>query len=134
MKQATNTKKFRIFCVDDDNDTCELMKVWLEFAPGEYDVELVEARDEALTRIGKSNVDLYVLDSSVSGYDDLTLLQTIRQLDKTTPILVFSGMAQRIDRDEAMKAGASEYLTKPADSEEFIAAIERLLHRGTSTG
>lgn len=124
-----DSKRYRIVCVDDNKDTCDLLEMWLEHAAFDYDVEAVETSAEALELMGRRDADLYVLDSSVAGIDPLTLLQTIREADKKTPILIFSGLTKRIDRDEALAAGANEHLAKPADSEDFIAAIERLLHQ-----
>jgi DNA-binding response OmpR family regulator len=122
-----SSKRYRIVCVDDDRDTCDLMEAWLEFAPFEYDVEAVETAAKALELVGRDDADLYILDSSVTGEDPLTLLQTIREKDKTTPILIVSGMAKKIDRSDALAAGANDYITKPAESEDFVAAVERLL-------
>ena len=122
------SKRYRIVCIDDDRDTCDMMELWLKFAPFDYDVEAVDTAAEALELVDRHDADLYILDSSVTrDVDHLTILKTIRETDKTTPILIFSGMVTRIDRDEAFHAGANEYLTKPAESEDFVAAVERLL-------
>ena len=124
-----SSKRYRIVCVDDDRDTCDLMEVWLEQAPFEYDVEAVDTAGEAIDIVGRHNADLYVIDSSVAGEDPLTLLQTIRAHDETTPILIVSGRAHDIDRGEAFDSGANAYLTKPVSEEDFIDSIERLLHQ-----
>lgn len=121
------SKRYRIVCVDNDQDTCDLMEMWLAQAPFDYNVETVETSRKALDLVGRHDADLYVIDSSVAGEHPLTLLQTIRANDKKTPILVVSGRAHDIDRDEAFAAGANEYLTKPTNVENFIEAVERLL-------
>ena len=121
------SKRYRIVCVDDDRDTCDLMETWLEFAPFDYDVEAVDTSEQALELVRHHDADLYVIDSSVEGDDPLTLLETIRATDKKTPVLIVSGRARKMDRQEAFDSGANEYLTKPADSEDFVAAVERLL-------
>ena len=122
-------KRYRIICVDDDEDTCELMEIWLEKAPFECDVEAVETAEEALNLVGNHDADLYVIDSSVAGEDPLTLLQTIRKTDKVTPVLVVTGNAHDADRTEALEAGANAYLTKPVTFEDFVAQVETLLHQ-----
>lgn len=121
------SKRYRIVCVDNDRDTCDLMEVWLELAPFDYDVEAVETSDKALNLVGRHDADLYVIDSSVAGEEPLTLLQTIRSNDQTTPVLIVSGRGRRIDRDQAFDAGANEYLTKPTNVEAFTETVERLL-------
>ena len=121
------SKRYRIVCVDDDRDTCDLMKAWLGFAQFDYDVEAVDTSEQALELVRHHDADLYVIDSSVEGDDPLTLLETIRAKDKKTPILIVSGRARKLDRQEALDAGANEYLTKPTDGDDFVAAVERLL-------
>ena len=127
MEARIEQKRYRIVCVDDDRDTCDLMEMWLEIAPFDYEVEAVDTSQKALELVGNDDADLYVIDSSVAGEDPLTLLQTIREKDKSTPVLIVSGRAHQIDREVAFAAGANEYLTKPVSSEEFIESVERLL-------
>ena len=114
-------------CVDDDRDTCDLMEIWLENAPFEYDVAAVETTEQALELVERRDADLYILDSSVDGRPPLTLLETIRTRDETTPVIIVSGRADETDRDVAFEAGANEYLIKPAHGEDFVDAVERLL-------
>lgn len=122
-------KRYRVVCIDDDRDTRDMMRLWLTHACGECEVDTIETYAEALDRVSRNDADLYVIDSSVRGVEPLTLLQSIRKKDSVTPILVFSGMVTSIDREGALGAGANDYLTKPADSEDFIRAVELLLKR-----
>jgi Response regulator containing CheY-like receiver, AAA-type ATPase, and DNA-binding domains len=60
-----------------------------------------------------------------SGVDLLT--KWIREFDQTTPILFYSGAAYDSDLRQALNAGASGYLVKPADNDKLLSEIDRLI-------
>ena len=115
----------RILCVDDNEDTCELLKTMLGMA--DLDVVTVPDVDEALRLIGSERFDLYVLDSEIPpGFSGLTLCHKIRAVDTHTPIIIFSGHGFESHREAGMLAGANAYLVKP-DVTELIPTVKRLL-------
>jgi DNA-binding response OmpR family regulator len=114
----------RILCVDDDADTCALLKAMLGTA--DFDVTTVPGVAEALRLIASERFDLYVLDSEMPGFSGLTLCQQIRTVDAHTPIVIFSGHGFDSHREAGMLAGANAYLVKP-DVTELIPTVKRLL-------
>jgi DNA-binding response OmpR family regulator len=114
----------RILCVDDDEDTRDLLTTLLDLS----DLEAVSTPDVdgALRLMEREQFDLYTIDSQMPGVSGLTLCQRIRAIDKDTPILIFSGNAHQSDVEAGMLAGANAYLVKPNTSE-FIATVRRLL-------
>jgi len=115
----------RILCVDDNEDTCELLKAMLGRA--DLDVVTVSDADEALRLIESERFDLYVLDSEIPpGFSGLTLCHKIRAVDTHTPIVIFSGHGFESHREAGVLAGANAYLVKP-DVTELIPTVRRLL-------
>jgi DNA-binding response OmpR family regulator len=114
----------RILCVDDNADTCDLLKTMLGMA--DFDVISVPDAAEALRLIESERFDLYVLDSEMPGFSGLTLCHKIRAVDTHTPIVIFSGHGFESHRAAGMLAGANAYLVKP-DVRELIPTIKRLL-------
>jgi DNA-binding response OmpR family regulator len=115
----------RILCVDDDADTCNLLKAMLGMA--DLDVVTASGVDEALRLIASERFDLYVLDSEIPpGFSGLTLCHQIRAVDAHTPIIIFSGHGFESHREAGMLAGADAYLVKP-DVTELIPTVKRLL-------
>ena len=114
----------RILCVDDNEDTCDLLKTML----GKADFDVITAPDaaEALRLIESERFDLYVLDSEMPGFSGLTLCHRIRAVDTHTPIVIFSGHGFESHREAGMLAGANAYLVKP-DVTELIPTVKRLL-------
>ena len=61
---------------------------------------------------------------------ELTL--RIRQFNKSTPILFYSGAAAQEEQRSALEAGAQGYLIKPVGIEELVERIERLIAESNS--
>ena len=114
----------RILCVDDDEDTCDLLKTMLSMA--DFDVVTVPDAEEALRLIERERFDLYVLDSELPGFSGLTLCHRIRAVDADTPVVIFSAHGFEAHREAGMLAGANAYLVKP-DASELIPTVRRLL-------
>lgn len=68
-----------------------------------------------------------VLDLRMPGLDDLELQQALA--NREAQIVFLSGRADVPTCAEAMKAGALDFLTKPVDDEELLAAVARALER-----
>ena len=62
------------------------------------------------------------------GVSGLGLCKEIRQRDRKTPIIIFSGHAFAADREAGRLAGANVYLVKP-DSGEIVPTVKRLLEQ-----
>ncbi len=114
----------RVLCVEDDEDTRDMLKMMLGFS----DFEAVAApdADAALRLMDGEQFSLYVLDGGRRGVRGLSLCERIRAADARTPIVIFSGHASAPDIEAGMLAGANVYLVKP-DSSELVPTIRRLL-------
>jgi DNA-binding response OmpR family regulator len=117
--------KRRVLCVDDHQDTCELLR----FCFSEWDVVTASSATEAV-RIAKRGIfDLYVLDTRLPDENGVELCRRIRRFDSHTPILFYSAAAYPEDRIEAVKAGASDYIAKPADPDSLRRCAESLIRK-----
>lgn len=114
----------RILCVDDDEDTRTLLQYLLDFS----DLEAITVKDTAaaLLLIAKEQFSLYIIDGQLPGISGFGLCEEIRQFDKRTPIIIFSGHGYNSDRKAGVLAGANVYLVKP-DTSEIVPTVRRLL-------
>ena len=114
----------RILCVEDNEDTCELLTAML----GLSDIEAVAAPTmaEAVRLIGAGRFDLYVVDGRLPDSDGAALCVEIRRADEATPVVFFTGRAHEADREAALLAGADAYVVKP-DIETLVRTVRRLL-------
>jgi two-component system OmpR family response regulator len=74
--------------------------------------------------------DVIVLDRMLpGGVDGLAILSSLRQLGKTTPVLILSALASLDERVRGLRGGGDDYLTKPFAFSELLARIEALSRR-----
>ncbi|HVH80537.1 MAG TPA: response regulator transcription factor [Stellaceae bacterium] len=74
--------------------------------------------------------DAIVLDRMLpGGVDGLSILGTLRQLGKQTPVLILSALATLDERIRGLRSGGDDYLTKPFAFSELLARLEALLRR-----
>jgi two-component system, response regulator RegA len=81
--------------------------------------------DEALRLAREETPEYAVADLRMPGRSGLELVRELRALDPTTRIVVLTGYGSIATAVEAVRLGAVHYLTKPADLEEIIAALDR---------
>ena len=114
----------RILCVDDDEDTAFLLKTML----GSFNLEAITAPNAsaALRLMATEQFSLYIIDGEMPEIGGLTFCEEIRRVDKTTPVIFFTGRAHAADREAGMLAGANAYIVKPGLSE-IIPTVKRLL-------
>ena len=115
----------RVLCVEDDEETCEMLCGLL----GLINCETVTAATvaEALKRIAAERFNLYLLDNWLPGGSGVELCMRIRETDSSTPIVFYSGAALDSEREEALAAGAQAYLIKPLDVAALVETIKNLL-------
>ncbi|MGB4248823.1 MAG: response regulator transcription factor [Pseudohongiellaceae bacterium] len=75
--------------------------------------------------------DHAILDLNLSGHSSLPLIPLLKQLNPAMQILVLTGYASIATAVEAIKLGANNYLSKPADADEILAALVQDSEGGT---
>ncbi len=114
----------RVLCAEPHEDTCSLITELLT----RHGHEVVSAKTvhECVELVGRERFDLYMLDDDYIDGTSIELCKRLRELTPETPILFFSARAFARDRERAMKAGASEYLTKPDDILEIVRTVNAI--------
>jgi DNA-binding response OmpR family regulator len=110
-----------ILYVEDDSDTREMMRLFLESAG--FKITVVEHPGVALQFFNEERYDAVLLDNWMLEMTGIDLCRKIREVDKSTPIIFCSAAAAKSDADEALSAGAQHYLTKPLDPEDLIRTL-----------
>ena len=124
-QEETKSIPKRVLCVEDDRDTCEVLR----FIMTDYNFTAVSSVAEADRLIELERFDLYVLDNWLPDGSGVELCEKIRESGNTAPIVFTSAIAQRHDIDLAMKAGADRYLVKPYEPEVLVQTVKELLER-----
>jgi DNA-binding response OmpR family regulator len=128
MASASAARK-RILCVDDDEDTRDMMRLLL----GKYGYEAVIAASvsDALESARFGGLALCILDHWLTESNGIELCQQIRAFDSDTPIMFYSGAGYEADIQKGLAAGAQAYLVKP-DFEHLGQTIDRLINEAGS--
>jgi DNA-binding NtrC family response regulator len=115
----------RILIADDEKN----MRWVLGEALAGQGYEVSEAADgrSALASIDEQPPDLMVLDHKMPSPDGMEVLRRVRSKGAEFPIIMLTAHGNVGTAVEAMKAGATEYLTKPFDLEELKVAIDRAI-------
>lgn len=117
-----------ICIVDDSEISREVIKRSLKMY--KYDLS-IEAEDgvDALNKIKAYNgkIDLYVLDVNMPKMDGLTLIDEIRKIDSSTPIVMLTTETDKSKMTIAKERGAAGWVVKPFDAEKFNKIIKMVM-------
>jgi DNA-binding NtrC family response regulator len=84
---------------------------------------------EALEQVSARAVDLVLTDLRMAGGTGLDLLVGVRKINPEVAVVVMTAFGTVATAVDAMKQGASDYLTKPIDLDELDVLIGRTLER-----
>lgn len=115
-----------ILAVDDCRVTQKLIQ---KILGKEYQVKTASNAQEALNVSYEDQIDLFILDVSMPEIDGLELCRTLRQLPQfqDSPIVMLTSRDGTFDKVKGKIAGATEYLTKPFNTEELREVIRQVL-------
>jgi two-component system response regulator HydG len=95
-----------------------------------YEVDQAADGALALERIADRPPDVVVTDLDMPNLDGMGLLSALRERDRDLPVLVLTSAVELSSAIAAMKAGASDYLTKPVDFDALLLSLQRTIeHR-----
>ena len=103
---------YRILIVEDN---LELLMLMHHILKSQYRVRVAHNGKEALKIIHQHPLDLIVSDVMMPEMDGIELTEAVKQDPNYShlPIILLTAKTQEEDREEALKTGADEYLTKP---------------------
>lgn len=117
----------RVLIVDDDDLVRETLRFVLE--DGGYRVYSVASGAEALRLLEREPIDIVLSDIFMPGMNGFDLLRQIRERAPETPVILITGYGNIEMAREALKQGASDFITKPYNIHEIPIMIERNLTR-----
>ena len=124
MNTETNeNSKPVLLLVDDDEIYCSVLGDALE--KRQYEVHIANDLATALALARKHEPECAVVDLRIGTESGLELVKQLAGLDENTRIVMLTGYASVATAVEAIKLGAVHYLTKPANADEVVAALQR---------
>jgi len=116
----------KILVVDDEKEIRDFLFKALSQIAG-FRVELAENGEEALKKIEKEFFDLVLTDLKMPDMDGLQLVAEIAKSKPEILTVLMTGHGSIDSALEAMKRGASDYLTKPLNLEEMFVRLQKVL-------
>ena len=119
-----------LLIVDDDVRNIYALSSVLE----DYGMNIVAADNgwDAIQMLqAESNIDIVLMDIMMPEIDGIDTMREIRKIPscKELPIIAVTAKAMKGDREKAIAAGASDYITKPVDPENLLALMHIWLNK-----
>ena len=118
-------KVAKILVVDDDEQMREDVAEMLEREG--YEVTHVGSGEEALEKLKKEDIDVILTDLMMPGIDGMEVLRQSKKLKPAVRVIMITGFGTIENAVNAMKDGASDYISKPFKIGEVQATVKRAL-------
>ncbi len=128
---VSHPKEPYVLIVDDDASQRSLLSSFLTQCG--VNVRVAESGLEALSIIARMRPAMLISDVRMPGMTGLELLTALRKNDAELPVLLVTAHADIRDAVGAMRQGAVDYLQKPIDLEELLAAVQAVVGEGAVT-
>jgi two-component system OmpR family response regulator len=119
-----------LLIVDDDVEIRTLLAEQLEKAG--YTVHTAANGAEMFAVLGRSTIDLIILDLNLPGEDGLFLCRETRSR-RNVPIIMLTARSEAVDRVIGLEVGADDYVTKPFEPRELVARVRSVMRRTYAT-
>lgn len=116
----------KILIVDDDENICEVIKIYLETTG--YNVKVAHDGKAAKEEFVNFSPNLVVLDMMLPGIDGMEVLKWIRK-DSNVPVIMLTAKGETFDKVLALEIGADDYVVKPFEPKELLARVKAVMRR-----
>lgn len=118
----------RVLLVDDDSNLTSTLELGL--SQRGYQVACAERADVALQQLDTEDVDVVLTDLNMPGLGGLEFAERLAVSHPETPVIVLTGFGSFESAVAAIRAGAYDFLSKPARLDSIVIALERAVqHR-----
>ena len=114
-----------LLVVDDEDSVCRSFAAIL--GRSGYTVDTASSGEAAIEALGREQFSVVLCDVRMPGVTGLQVLRHARALDPEVSLIVMSAVDDAATAMAALRAGASEYLTKPVERDTLVTAVARAL-------
>jgi two-component system, response regulator RegA len=112
-----------ILLVDDDETFRD--RLARAFRDRGFEVRTAGGYEEAVAEAREDSPQFAVVDLKMPGRSGLEVVRDLKSIDPTTKVVVLTGYGSIATALDAMRLGATHYLSKPADADDIVAAFAR---------
>jgi CheY-like chemotaxis protein len=120
-----------VLIVEDEPDNREIIRTVVEDIMG-HEASLAPDGEAALLAIAERRPDLVLMDLMMPVLNGFEAIQALKMQAHTAriPVIAISALSRPRDQQEALDAGADDYISKPFDLDLLADKIEQLLAQG----
>lgn len=119
------SKNYLILVVDDEKNVCDFLADFLEFQG--YQAITTRSCKEALRLLSTRSLDLILLDIIMPEMNGLEFLAHLQKQNNKIPVIVITGSKDENVKEESLRLGANEFVTKPIDLDHLERMIKSYL-------
>ncbi len=116
-----------VLLVDDDEMLLHALSEVIRLRMSNVTVQTVSSAEEALNQLKQREYSAIISDMKMPGMDGLALLAYVQDHRPDIPVLLITGYNDRETALQAVQAGAYDYIRKPIERDDFVAALYRAL-------
>ena len=117
----------RILIIEDDQEVSAFIAKGMKEA--RHSIDVAHNGKDGLLLASTEDYDVLIIDRMLPQLDGLSIIKTLRALDKSVPILILSALGDVDDRVNGLRLGGDDYLVKPFAFSELLARVEILGRR-----
>ena len=118
--------KIKVLIVDDDQNICELLRLYIEKEG--YEPIVANDGQAAVNAVNEQNPQLVLLDIMLPKLDGWQVCREVRKVSDV-PIIMITAKGETFDKILGLELGADDYISKPFDTKEVMARIRAVLRR-----
>ena len=116
-----------VLLVDDDEMLLHALSEMINLRMSTVRVETTASAQEAVQLLREHTYSAIICDIQMPGMDGFALLAHVQERYEDIPVLLITGYNDRKMATQALRAGAYDYIRKPIERDDFIAALYRAL-------
>lgn len=119
----------KVLVIEDDKHIRGTLELWLQLEG--FDVKVAENGPRGVEMAREEKPDLVICDLLMPGINGYAVLSELRAHASTTniPFILLTASAEKSERERGLAMGVTEFMTKPFDLKELLAAINHCLKR-----
>lgn len=116
----------KILIADDDKELCKLLQITLKSE--NIDSKICFSGIESINELEKDEYIMLILDVMMPGLDGFRTLEIVRE-SSDIPVLMLTAKDDTSSKVKGLRLGADDYITKPFNTDEFLARVDSLIRR-----
>ncbi len=116
-----------ILVLDDDPDTCEVLKHYLDKEG--FRVEVANSPARGLDLLERQSFHILILDLRMPQMDGIQVLEKVREKDRDLAVIVLTGYPSVETAVASLKGGVADYVQKPIDKDRLIEVVRNVVRQ-----